>query len=149
MKAHGGGLTIDSEEGKGTTFYARLPHVKPKVLIVDDDKVIRNLLFIQLKGLDAEIIGAKNGKEALLSVQSNPPHLIITDLTMPVMDGFELISHLKKDSNTDSIPIMVITSDNDQETRQHSFKLGVQDFIQKPLVENDILQRAERLIGYM
>lgn len=148
MKAHGGELVVESEVNKGTTFYARLPHVKPRVMIVDGDKAIHESLQLQLEGLDAEIIDMNNGREALISVHPNMPHLIITDLKMPVMDGFELIRRLKEDPKVDSIPIIVMASDSSPETRQKSFKLGAQDFINKPL-EGDILLRAKRLIGFV
>ncbi len=105
--------------------------------------------MVRLEGLDAEIVGAKSGKEALLSMQSILSHLIIADLQVPVMNGFELICHLKSNSNTDSIPIMVVTCDNNRETVQKSFQLGAQDFIPKSILGADILLRAKRLIGYL
>lgn len=146
MTAHGGDLTLEPSKERGSVFYASLPQVKPLTLIVDDHSFDRSILRKHMKKLDAEIIEAKNGKEALFAMSRQMPHLVITDIQMPVMDGLDLLEAIKKDPELKTIPVIVITSDKDMETRQRAFWLGADDFVTKPLAFEDFVPRARRFL---
>lgn len=116
------------------------------ILIVDDEMINREILG-NLLSRDYEIHYAENGRQALdiLIKREHIYSLVLLDLMMPVMDGFELIEIIKNDDKLRTIPIMVMTSEKDAEVR--SIKLGAADFITKPFDMPDvILARCERII---
>ena len=120
--------------------------LKRHILIVDDEMVNREILGNLLKN-DYEIHFAENGKQAqdILLRREHIYSLVLLDLLMPVMDGFELIEIIKNDEKLRSIPIIVMTSEKDAEVK--SIKLGASDFITKPFDMPDvILARCERII---
>lgn len=147
MKAQGGRLYVESTEGKGSIFYAQLPDIKPRVLIVDDEEEIRKLIGIYLEPFDVQISEAGSGKRGLELLGQVTPHVIITDIGMPEMDGFEFIEHVKQDPKAKDIPIIVITADREIKTREKVFHLGANDFMAKPLSMEDIIPRVKRYIG--
>ena len=120
--------------------------LKRHVLVVDDEMINREILTSILSS-EYEVHAAENGQAALdiLKAGDCSFSLILVDLLMPVMDGFELIQILKNDDSLRLIPIIVMTSEKDAEVR--SIKLGAADFITKPYDMPDvILARCERII---
>lgn len=146
MQALGGTLRAESKEGEGSTFYAELPYVKPRILVVDDDEVTRVFIKNQLKNFDADISEAENGKEALSLMNEKPPHLIITDLSMPVMDGFELLEKIQDVPEFKSVARIVITSFETIQNRERVVQIGANDFVSKPIMEEDFISRVRRFV---
>ncbi len=146
MQAHHGAIRAESAPGAGTVFYLTLPEVKPEILIVDDDRLTRIMLKEQLRDLEANIMEAENGKEALALLEINRPHLMFIDIMMPVMDGFELLEHLRKNPKTQLIPTIAITSNSDSAMREKAFHLGADDFIAKPFAMEELIPRVRRFI---
>lgn len=147
MKAQGGTLDVETEEGKGSIFYAQLPYIKPRVLIVDDEEMVRRIIGICLEQIDVDISEAGSGEKGLEILGQSPPHLIITDVFMPGMNGFEFLKRVKQEPNSRDIPVIVVTGDKEINTRTKAFQLGANDFISKPLVVEDIISRVKRYIG--
>ncbi|TLM98036.1 response regulator, partial [bacterium] len=85
----------------------------PKILIVDDEPFNVDYLEQELEESDFEIISAANGREALEKVQTEVPDLILLDIMMPVMDGFEVLTRLGSNPITRDIPVIVISASND------------------------------------
>lgn len=104
----------------------------PKILIVDDEPLNVDYLQQELEGADCETVTAVNGQEALERVQSDPPDLILLDIMMPVMDGFETLSRLKTSSATRSIPVIVISAASDVQSVVRGIQMGAEDFLPKP-----------------
>ncbi|HFC53578.1 MAG TPA: PleD family two-component system response regulator [Gammaproteobacteria bacterium] len=104
---------------------------KPRILIVDDVPVNCRLLLESLKG-DYKIDIATSGEQALLMVTKNPPDLILLDIMMPRMDGYEVCERLKQDSTSQDIPIIFLTAKNSKEDEARGFEWGVVDYISKP-----------------
>lgn len=146
MVAHGGDLRVESEPGKGATFYAALPDVRPTLLLVEDDAFSQKTIIKMLAPLNVTINTAVNGKEGLAAVHTQHPHVIISDLMMPEMDGYELIKELKTDEATKEIPVIVLTSAGLEE-REKVFMLGADDFVIKPATDAELLPRIRRFIG--
>ena len=88
-----------------------------KILIIDDDEQIRVLLQQMMEWTGYEVFVAENGKVGMQMQSDNPADLVITDLMMPIMDGFELCQHLKADSKTSHIPVVLLTAKADLENR--------------------------------
>lgn len=147
MEAHGGTLTVKTEVGKGTEFFAGLPDVKPKVLLVDDDRLTREIIKKILEGLDLKIIEAEGANQALAAVQKEMPHLVLTDLNMPGLSGFDLINELRKNAATASLPIIAITSDSSIGPREKAMQLGADDFVLKSSDSDDIIFRVARHVS--
>ncbi|MBI3793263.1 MAG: response regulator [Nitrospinae bacterium] len=146
VKAHGGVIDVASEQGKGSTFTIRLPRVRPSILVVDDDRPMRRLTIALLDHLGCVIREATNGAEALEQIKTARPHLILSDIQMPKMDGYGLLSELKKDSSLKDIPVILMTAFGIEE-RTKAFQLGASDFIAKPVNKDELLPRVRRFIG--
>ncbi|MBF0371501.1 MAG: response regulator [Magnetococcales bacterium] len=147
MEAHNGQLTVRSVVGRGSVFKAYLPFVRPRIVVVDDDHGGRTMLKQALRPFQTELFEAVNGEEALALIREKRPHLVLTDIQMPRMDGFQLLDAMKKSPLEREIPVIVITVDKDSETRDRAFQLGAVDFATKPLELHDFLPRVRHLLG--
>ena len=113
-----------------------------RILIVDDDRDIRELLGELLTDEGFEIEAAWNGAEALKRLRAGfRPHVIILDLMMPVMDGVELIRRLRENSLTAEIPVVAITADATSQAEARAREAGAADFITKPIDLPALLER--------
>jgi serine phosphatase RsbU (regulator of sigma subunit) len=111
-----------------------------KLLIVDDEPFNVDYLEQELEESDYKIISAVNGREALEKVQAELPDLILLDIMMPVMDGFEILKYLKANSATRDIPVIVISANNDLGNVVKGIQLGAEDYLPKPF--EPVLLRA-------
>jgi len=120
-------------------FYA----TKDSILIVDDEpnnlKVLYNLLIEQ----NYEVRAARNGETALQAAQDDPPDLILLDIKMPEMDGYEVCSHLKADERTRDIPVIFISALNQTEDIVKAFACGGVDYITKPFQFEEVNARVK------
>lgn len=105
-----------------------------KVLIIDDDDIQLRMLEKILVGEGYDVITFNNGGEALEAAFQHPPDMVLSDLLMPNLDGFEVIRRLKADQRTRSIPIILITAFDDRSSESKGLALGAVDYIVKPLV---------------
>ncbi len=105
---------------------------RPKILIVDDEPFNIDYLEQELEESDCETIAAGNGQEALDLVQRVSPDLVLLDIMMPVMDGFEVLKRLKANAGTRDIPVIVISATTNLESVVRGIKLGAEDYLPKP-----------------
>jgi len=117
-----------------------------KVLIVDDNAQNVELLQAYLEGLPVEIIIAVDGLDAMDKVRENQPDLILLDIMMPKMSGFEVCKNLKKDPATRDIPIIMITALNEISDIERSVECGTDDFLTKPVNKLELLTRVKSLL---
>lgn len=110
------------------------------VLVTDDDEDLRFLCQLHLELGGFRVAQAANGREALDAVATDRPDLILLDLMMPVMDGWECLSELKSNGFSD-IPVFVITGKNQQQDQERAFALGAQAFIAKPFQGPALIER--------
>ena len=115
------------------------------LLIVDDNADIRSYIR-SIFDKDYQIIEAVNGKEGILKATERIPDLIISDLMMPEMDGFEFCKRLKSDEKTSHIPIIMLTAKANIESRIEGFELGADEYLIKPFNTNEIVARVKNLI---
>jgi len=104
----------------------------PKILIVDDEPFNVDYLEQELEELNYETISASNGREALAKIREHTPDLVLLDIMMPIMDGFEVLSQLKADPSTREIPVIVISAHSDLQNMVHGIELGAEDYLPKP-----------------
>ncbi len=119
--------------------------MKSVILVVDDDKT--NLMLAQKILLPQYRIAACNsGAAALRYLENNRPDLILLDINMPQMDGFEVMGKLREREETASIPVIFLTADNATGTEVRCFQLGAMDFVGKPFVPDVLLSRVSKTI---
>ena len=104
----------------------------PKILIVDDEPFNVDYLEQELEESDYDTISAVNGQDALDKVHAESPDLVLLDIMMPIMDGFEVLSRLKADPATREIPIIIISANNDLKSVVKGIQLGAEDYLPKP-----------------
>jgi two-component system cell cycle response regulator len=120
--------------------------MRNKILTVDDSKTVRIIVRKAFKPYDCEILEAANGVEGLAVAAKEMPDLILLDITMPVMDGVEMLTKLKSDAQLKSIPVMMLTAEGGRDHVLKIAKIGVRDYIVKPFKEEVLIEKAGRMI---
>jgi len=120
---------------------------KKKILIVDDMVQLTKAVSFSLKAEGYDVIMAYNGKEALERIKEEKPDLIVLDILMPGMDGYEVCQELKKNEETKSIPIILFTSKAQKKDVVSGIKVGADDYIVKPYKFQVLHEKIQRFIG--
>ena len=120
--------------------------MKPKILTVDDSKTIRMIVAKAFKPFDCEVFEAANGVEGLAVASREKPDLVILDLTMPVMDGSEMLSKLKSTPDLKGIPVIMLTAEAGRDNVLRIARMGVRDYLVKPFKEDQLIERVARVI---
>jgi two-component system cell cycle response regulator len=120
--------------------------MRNKILTVDDSKTVRIIVKKAFKTYDCEILEAGNGVEGLALAAKSMPDLILLDVTMPVMDGVEMLTKLKADPQLKGIPVMMLTAEGGRDHVLKIAKIGVRDYIVKPFEEDVLIEKAGRII---
>ncbi|HBH48218.1 MAG TPA: two-component system response regulator [Bacteroidales bacterium] len=120
--------------------------MKKTIVIVDDFENTRRVVEFSLKSLDAEILMAENGKQAMEHFNGRKVDLLITDLNMPVMDGIELVSEIRKHPVYMFIPIIMLTTERSQEKKEKANDVKVTTWMQKPFDQLKFLKIVERCL---
>jgi CheY-like chemotaxis protein len=128
------------------TQQQNMDDISGKVLIVDDNNQNVELLQAYLDGLPVEAIVAHDGMEAMDKVSVDQPDLILLDIMMPRMSGFEVCQKLKKNPATRDIPIIMITALNEISDIERGVECGTDDFLTKPVNKLELLTRVKSLL---
>jgi putative two-component system response regulator len=123
-----------------------LPEQRGRVLIVDDEPANRSLLVRILTKDGYETDTAANGKEALLALERSKPDLMLLDIEMPGINGFELCTQIKQRPDTRLLPIVLVTGLGDREHRIRGIRAGCDDFIAKPFDSDELQARVRSLV---
>ena len=116
---------------------------KPIILIVDDEEANLQLIGKILQNLDVDITLASSGKEALKLLESLVPDLIILDIIMPSMSGFDVCRKIKSRKSTSEVPIIFLSAKADSEDIIKGFDIGARDYITKPFIKEELVARVE------
>jgi CheY-like chemotaxis protein len=118
-----------------------------RILLVDDSRVTRELIKVYLIARDVTLLEAKDGQEALDLVRAEPPDLVVADMRMPHLDGAGLCEALRDDPRTRDVPVLILTSDKDLETRRVARAAGAREVLQKPIQPQALLDAIARHLG--
>jgi len=116
------------------------------ILIVDDDEKNIKLLKAYLQAEEYRIFQALNGEDALKMVNNFNPDVILLDVMMPGIDGFEVCKRLKTDEKTKMIPVVMVTALREREDRIKALEAGADDFLSKPVNKTELLVRVKSLL---
>lgn len=117
------------------------------ILVVDDSPVIRRMLSYTLKKNGHTTVEAKNGKDAIKKLENNTVELVITDVTMPKMDGLTLLGELRADSRYQKLPIVMLTASGQERDRQAAKEKGANGFLTKPTGSVELIKTVTQLLS--
>lgn len=118
----------------------------PVVLVVDDNRQNRELLQAYLEDVDCRAIPAVDGPEALEIIAKDPPDLILLDVMMPKMSGFEVCKRIKNDPKTSEISVIMVTALNEFGDIERGIDSGTDDFLSKPVNKLELLTRVKTML---
>ena len=118
-----------------------------KIVLAEDEPQIARLIEFKLEKEGYEVTWKENGEEALKAIKTDKPDLILLDVMMPVMDGYEVLRRLKEDENLKSIPVVMLTARAQERDVVKGIDLGAEDYITKPFHPAELLARVKRILG--
>jgi DNA-binding response OmpR family regulator len=133
----GGAIILTSTQGGG------MPR---KVLIVEDESSVRELLSEILKINGFTVLTAEDGKKGLDEAKKNVPNIIVLDVNMPKMDGFQVLEYLKKDRKTRDIPVIMLTTRASQDDIAQGMQLYADKYIPKPFDSNYLVTEIKKTL---
>jgi len=115
-----------------------------KILIIEDDKFLRELMVRKLSQENFEIIEAIDGEEGIKKIKDVIPDIVLLDLILPGIDGFEVLAKIKEDATTTSIPVIILSNLGQREDVERGMKLGAIDFLVKAhFTPNEIIDKIK------
>ena len=118
-----------------------------KILIIEDDKFLRELISRKLSSEGFNIVDAVDGEEGVRKIKSETPDLVLLDLILPGIDGFEVLTQAKKDPKTASIPVIVLSNLGQKQDIERGLKLGAVDYLIKAnFTPGEIIKKAEKFL---
>jgi CheY-like chemotaxis protein len=117
-----------------------------KTLIVDDEKLILISTRIVLESVGFDVVTAASGEEALVTARATRPGLILLDIMMPGIDGWETLSRLKEDPELKDIPVIIFTAREHSRGRQLAREMGAADYFQKPFEPDELIEIVEEYL---
>ncbi len=121
--------------------------MSPLIMVVDDEESVRMVVSFSLEKAGYRVIDADCGDEALTSVVDNPPDLILLDLMMPNIDGWEVLQLLKSNPKTEGIPVCLLTAKGDIRNKMYALQQGAVDYITKPFKREELLEKVKTIVG--
>jgi DNA-binding response OmpR family regulator len=116
---------------------------KTRILIIDDDIGFRDLLRIHLSAAGYQVEVAEDGVAGGRALLEQTPDLIVSDVNMPFLDGFELLSLMRSDPSTATIPVILLSGRSDGDTMARAVELGAADFLTKPVTRDQLLESVQ------
>jgi len=118
-----------------------------KIVLAEDEPQIARLIEFKLKKEGYDVTWKENGDEALRAIKADKPDLILLDIMMPVMGGYEVLRRLKEDENLKSVPVIMLTARAQEKDVVKGIDMGAEDYITKPFQPAELLARVKRILG--
>lgn len=119
---------------------------EPKILIVDDNQEIIDLISYQFRSKGYQVISALNGQEALAKVYQEHPDLILLDIMMPMIDGYEICNTLKTNEETKHIPVILVTVKGNESDIEKGFEVRADGYVVKPFEIEELADFSEKFL---
>jgi len=119
---------------------------QPLIMVVDDSITMRKVTTRVLERNDMDVVTAKDGLDAVEKLQDKVPDVVLLDVEMPRMDGYELATYMKNDARLKLVPIIMITSRTGEKHRQRALEIGVERYLGKPYQEADLLRNLQETL---
>ncbi|HKV07817.1 MAG TPA: response regulator [Thermoanaerobaculia bacterium] len=121
--------------------------LQKKILLVDDSSTMILMERMALAGGGYQLLAARDGEEAVATARLHHPDLILLDIVMPKMDGFEVCRRLRAEGTTRETPIILVTTKGEEDHMQRGFESGCNDYVLKPLNGVELLTKVRNLLG--
>lgn len=118
-----------------------------KILIIEDNAILSSLMQFILNKEGYEVALASTGKEALSMLTQDTVQLVITDLALPYMTGYEIIDQIRRGNLNKHVPIIIISDYRDDNSIEEGFKVGADDYMKKPISPSELISRVRIRIG--
>jgi two-component system chemotaxis response regulator CheY len=118
-----------------------------KILIVDDDRTTRKILGLYLKSKGYEVVYAENGLQAMEKLGMENVNLVMTDLNMPYMDGLELIKRLRTEPMLKHLPVLMVTTEADDEEKRKAYEAGADGYLVKPVTADMVSDNIKDILA--
>ncbi|MFH1366933.1 MAG: response regulator [Patescibacteria group bacterium] len=120
---------------------------KARVMLVEDDTFLSGMYVKKLEMEDFEVLLASDGKQGLKMIQDQPPDLILLDIILPKMSGFDLLKEMKKDKKTKDIPVILLTNLGQKKDVEKGFALGAKDYLIKAhFMPSEVIDKVKNII---
>ena len=126
---------------------ARYDRAVAKVLVIDDDPVILELLRVNFEIENFEVVTASDGREGLEKARTANPDVVLSDIMMPRIDGLELVSILREDPRTRSLPIILLSAKAQNAEVQQGLDMGADDYVTKPFDPLELIDRVNAVLA--
>jgi chemosensory pili system protein ChpA (sensor histidine kinase/response regulator) len=144
------GTLVRTQQANATAAPSSMPPPKARpvtALVVDDSITMRRVTQRLLERRGVRVITARDGLDAIATLQDAEPDIILLDIEMPRMDGYQFAKHVRNDSRLANVPIIMITSRSGEKHRARAIEIGVNDYLSKPYQESQLIKAVEALLG--
>ena len=119
----------------------------PTILVADDEEDLRELVTYRLSRSGYNVIGAEDGQEALELATERTPDLMVLDVMMPKLDGYELTRRVRAEAALRSIPVILLTARSQESDIDRGFEVGADDYLKKPFNPDELVARVRAVLG--
>ncbi|HKO27147.1 MAG TPA: response regulator [Solirubrobacteraceae bacterium] len=123
------------------------PDSAPTILVADDEEDLRELVAYRLSRSGYNVIGAEDGQEALELAAERTPDLMVLDVMMPKLDGYELTRRVRAEAALRSIPVILLTARSQESDIDRGFEVGADDYLKKPFNPDELVARVRAVLG--
>lgn len=119
-----------------------------KIIVIEDDPHILMLISQTLRREGYEVVTATDGSEGLRKVRETHPHLVVLDISLPGLDGYQVCHHLRSEHATSKLPVIMVTAMSRPSDQRRGFETGADDYLSKPFVLSELITRIQSLLFF-
>ena len=119
-----------------------------KIVVIEDDPLIRKLIAQTLLRAGYEVLTANDGSEGLRVIKETLPNLVVLDISMPGLDGYQVCQYLRRDPTTATLPIIMVTAMARPSDQRRGFDIGADDYLPKPFALTELVTRVQSLLFF-